>query len=229
MALVPPQKVAGGYPLGLTGATAATRYVGATASGAPASGTFAVGDFAIDQTGKVYICTVAGSPGTWTLASGTTPLFDAYACVVDQKTTATAGGTFTTGAWRTRDLNTERIDASGIVSVAANRITIVGARNYFVKVHAPAFNVARHGVKLVKDPAGTPVDALDTPQQTYSLTTQGFAYVQGNLVQAGDTVYEVQHQCGQTEASDGFGVESSSSVTNLVSTYTMVEIWRYPA
>lgn len=52
-------------PLGLTGATAATRYVGGTASGAPTSGTFAVGDFVIDRTGSIYICTAAGSPGTW--------------------------------------------------------------------------------------------------------------------------------------------------------------------
>lgn len=51
---------------GLTGATAASRYVGATSTGAPASGTFLVGDFVIDQTGKVYICTTAGTPGTWT-------------------------------------------------------------------------------------------------------------------------------------------------------------------
>ena len=50
---------------GQIGAQAASRYAGATASGAPASGTFAVGDFIIDQTGKVYVCTVAGTPGTW--------------------------------------------------------------------------------------------------------------------------------------------------------------------
>jgi hypothetical protein len=55
---------------GLTGATGATRYVGATASGAPASGTFAVGDFAVDQTGKTWVCTTAGSPGTWTQTGG---------------------------------------------------------------------------------------------------------------------------------------------------------------
>jgi hypothetical protein len=63
-----------GLPVGLTGATAATRYAGATASGAPASGTFAVGDFVIDQTGKLYICTVAGTPGTWTQTGGSSPL-----------------------------------------------------------------------------------------------------------------------------------------------------------
>lgn len=56
---------------GLTGATAASRYVGATASGAPASGTFVVGDFCIDQTGKTFVCTTLGSPGTWTQTGST--------------------------------------------------------------------------------------------------------------------------------------------------------------
>lgn len=55
---------------GLTGATAASRYVGATTSGAPTAGTFAVGDFVIDQTGKVWVCTTAGTPGTWTGVGG---------------------------------------------------------------------------------------------------------------------------------------------------------------
>ena len=50
---------------GIPGATAASRHAGATASGAPVSGTFAVGDYIVDQTGKFYVCTVAGTPGTW--------------------------------------------------------------------------------------------------------------------------------------------------------------------
>lgn len=45
---------------GLTGATAASRYVGATASGPPTSGSFTVGDFVIDQTGVVWIFTSSG-------------------------------------------------------------------------------------------------------------------------------------------------------------------------
>ena len=55
---------------GLTGASAASRYVGATTSGAPTTGTFAVGDFVIDQTGFVWVCTTAGTPGTWTKVGG---------------------------------------------------------------------------------------------------------------------------------------------------------------
>lgn len=59
-------------PSGLTGATAASRYVGATTSGAPtASSPFLKGDFVIDQTGFVWICTTAGSPGTWTSNAST--------------------------------------------------------------------------------------------------------------------------------------------------------------
>lgn len=73
MPVVPPSSRSGGLPLGLTGATAATRYVGATTGGAPASGTFAVGDFVIDQTGKVFVCTVAGTPGTWAQVGGGAP------------------------------------------------------------------------------------------------------------------------------------------------------------
>lgn len=50
---------------GLTGATAASRYVGATPIGPPATGTFVQGDFVIDQSGAIYVCTTGGSPGLW--------------------------------------------------------------------------------------------------------------------------------------------------------------------
>lgn len=50
---------------GLTGAVAATRFVGGTVSGAPVTGTFAVGDFVTSLDGNIYICTVAGTSGTW--------------------------------------------------------------------------------------------------------------------------------------------------------------------
>lgn len=55
---------------GPTGATAATRYAGGTVTGHPTSGTFAVGDYVIAQDGHVWICTVAGSPGTWVDSAG---------------------------------------------------------------------------------------------------------------------------------------------------------------
>jgi hypothetical protein len=61
-----PVQVAHRIQASLTGATAQTGFVGATTSGAPSSGTFLVGDWVIDQTGLIFICTTAGTPGTWT-------------------------------------------------------------------------------------------------------------------------------------------------------------------
>jgi len=52
-------------PSGLAGATASSRYVGATLTGSPASGAFVVGDFVIAQDGVIWVNVEAGSPGTW--------------------------------------------------------------------------------------------------------------------------------------------------------------------
>lgn len=66
-----------GSPLYLPGATQATRYVGGTTSGPPASGTFKVGDYVVDQSGTMWLCTVAGTPGTWVdLTSGRQLAYD---------------------------------------------------------------------------------------------------------------------------------------------------------
>lgn len=63
-----------GMPRALAGATAPTRYVGATASGPPSTGSFIVGDFVVDGNGVVWWCTTAGTPGAWTNAALTTPM-----------------------------------------------------------------------------------------------------------------------------------------------------------
>lgn len=57
-------------PTGLGNATAATRYVGGTASSAPTSGTFLVGDYVVTQNAKIFVCITAGSPGTWQQITG---------------------------------------------------------------------------------------------------------------------------------------------------------------
>lgn len=54
---------------GLTGAVSATRYAGGTADVAPTSGTFGAGDWVVSLTGKVWVCTVGGTPGTWVQAN----------------------------------------------------------------------------------------------------------------------------------------------------------------
>lgn len=365
---------------GLTGATAASRMAGATASGAPGSGTFAVGDFIVDQTGKIWICTTAGSPGTWTqvsgsgggggggggsgigaptvpdmfqqtnirgtgnkttsstsfvaidgtnlpalsmilsvgdvvrcmlagqvtsgsgsvafdfqvvqptlgttrvnnaaasgaavlggnqrdvttviatftaaeagahtfqtmwlVSSGTATLSNAtsglddtevlfsvekigaqltlpYVMVQDRKTQNTAGGTFTSGADRTRDLNTEVEDTHSIASLASNQITLpVGT--YRIHAIVPSHEVDRHQALLynVTDAAellrgssavSGAADASDCP-----------SFIVGRFTLTGTKALEIRHRCQTTHATNGLGLEANFS-TEI---YTSVQIWK---
>jgi hypothetical protein len=82
---------------GLTGATAAGRWVGTTVAGAPGAGTFLVGDFVNSHDGNFYQCTTAGSPGTWVTTGGSSsgdffPVFNVldFGAVGDGSTDDTA-------------------------------------------------------------------------------------------------------------------------------------------
>jgi hypothetical protein len=57
-------------PSGVGNATAATRFVGGTASVAPTTGTFQVGDYVVTQNAKIFVCITAGTPGTWSQIVG---------------------------------------------------------------------------------------------------------------------------------------------------------------
>ena len=50
---------------GITGSTTDIRVVGGTATGAPSTGAHLVGDIAVAVDGHIFICTSAGTPGTW--------------------------------------------------------------------------------------------------------------------------------------------------------------------
>jgi hypothetical protein len=83
-------------PTGVTGATATSKYVGATSSGHPTSGTHAVGDYTVDQTGSFWICTGAGTPGTWIQVVagsvvGGVPTLDSTAADIQPDGVQTAG------------------------------------------------------------------------------------------------------------------------------------------
>src|SRR6185503_4616539 len=65
----------------------------------------------------------------------------------DQKIQNTAGGTFTSGAWRTRTLNTEAADTGSYGTLASNQITLT-AGTYIIRASAPAYRVNSHILRL---------------------------------------------------------------------------------
>jgi len=144
-----------------------------------------------------------------------------YATIKDEKSSSTAGGTFTSGSYLQRDLNTlDDPDTIGI-TLSADRFTLP-AGEYFIRISAPAFDVQRHKAKLVRDPGGTPSDEIIGSSNVH-INGQDFnhVFVSGRVSVAVAVDFEVQHRCTLTQAADGFG---SPTTYGDVEVYTQVEI-----
>jgi len=128
----------------------------------------------------------------------------------EQQSSGTNGGNFTSGAWRTRVLNTEVADVGGHCSLSSNQFTL-DAGTYVIKATAPAFLVNQHQLKLynVSDSADV---ILGVNEYAYSNTTYGnavAAHLDGVFTIASSKTFELQHRCATTRNTDGFGIPTS--------------------
>ncbi len=163
--------------------------------------------------------TDAGISGTGISAGGK---FASYAIIVDEKAYNTGGGNFTTGDWRTRDLNTELADADGIVSISSNQFTLQ-AGTYLIKAACPTYYVQRHVAKLYNVTDSS--DAL-TGQTAFNTSgaAQTNAFIFGRVTIGAAKVFEIRHRCQVTYNTYGFGVEHGFSGNSSI--YTVVEIYK---
>lgn len=128
--------------------------------------------------------------------------------VQDQKASGTNGGTFTSGAWQTRDLNTILTNELG-VTLASNVITGLKAGIYEVEALAPAYAVDRHQARLY-DVTGAVVAVLGKSAITNAGTNVGNdAVVRGRFTLAATSNLRLEHRCQTTLATFGFGVAGS--------------------
>lgn len=140
-------------------------------------------------------------------------------------------GAFTSGAWRTRLLDTQVYDAYGLVLVVGQGSPAVGvnrfrlnAGTYVVEWSAPAFSVNKHQTRLynatdaVAIAYGTSAYSNDNnPSQTISDGVARFTI-------AANKDLEIQHQC-QTTNAQGLGVGSGFGSGNT-EVFSRVKIWR---
>ena len=192
-------------------------------SGVPDVISLAIGDVLtidIDQVavGASGLAVVIGVSGGGGGGSGT---LNDYICIQDQKTQNTPGGTFTSGAWLTRDLNTIQSDDGGHASVASNQITLA-AGTYTCRIVCPAYCVNENQAKLynVTDAADI---LLGTTHYTNATNyNAGYSFVQGKFTLAAQKVLEVRHRCGSTQATNGMGTLCNFGTE----VYTVAEFWR---
>lgn len=183
--------------------------------------TATVGSFYSDTTnGIIYTKNSgAGNTGWDTVTSSATN----YLLVTDTKSSGTDGGTFTNGAWRTRDLNTIDINRIAGVTLVSNQIVDLPAGKYKVKTIAPAYTVDGHKSRLRNITAGTTLKVGTTARASYADAYITNSFITGEFDLASTSTIELQHQAQSTGTTDGFGRASGFSEVEI---YSIVELWR---
>ena len=173
----------------------------------------------IGSTGQVL--TVAGGVPTWaTPSSGgfTTAIFH------DAKADTVAGGTFTSGAWRTRDLNTSQFNNITSCSLASNQITLP-AGSYQIWGFAPAFDVNRHQARFqnITD-TSTTILGMSSYTRAGANAQTGYASIQGAFTIAGTKTFEFQHRAETTGSNNGFGVSADLGSGEIYAQITISKV-----
>ena len=151
-------------------------------------------------------------------------MFPPFLHIQDQKPQGTNGGTFTSGAWWTRDLNTVLTNTIVGASLANNRITLPAGK-YYVEASAVAQWVNRNTTRLYDMTGTTLLEGLAV--QSYFVDTGNSsacypASLNGQFIISSESILELQHICQRTANDRGFGV--STNLTTEV--YSDIRIWR---
>ena len=164
--------------------------------------------------------TLAVASGATVTNSGTASgfgLFSSYAIIADHKSQNTNGGTFTAGAWRTRDLQTEVADPDGIVSISANAFTL-GAGTYFIRWHCPNYHTNDTQSRLYNSTDASEASIGWSIEGYYTSSSGG----SGRVTIAGSKAFTIEHRCSTTTATNGLGTASNFGTEQ----YTTVEIFK---
>ena len=173
--------------------------------------------------GQVLTSQGNSSAPTWATPSG--GLFASYAQVCDRKSSGSHGGSFASGDWRTRELNTEAFDPDGIVTLSSNQFTLQ-AGSYFINAMAPAQSVVNHQLRLrnITDSNNALFGFSAYASQSSGNATDDndYAFLKGRITLSGAKTFELQHRCNTTRNGAGFGQPSGYAEE----TYASVEIYK---
>lgn len=129
------------------------------------------------------------------------------------------GGTFSSGSWVTRVLNTVE-NPQTWASLASNQITL-NAGTYEIEAEAVGVGVTNHQAQLynISDSIVTLPGSSEFSSSTQASST--WSKISGNFTISSSKIFEIQHQCGTTNNTIGLGYGSSFGIDNI---YTIVKI-----
>lgn len=159
---------------------------------------------------------------TEVLEIGTTGIIaqQPYWNIVDQKANGTNGGTFTSGAWQTRDLNTT-IGSNTITgsSLSSNRFTLPsGTYRIFASATGGAVGLHKAILYNITDSSTTLIGTSELNTTANTNLTRSFISGIFNIVS--QKTFEIRHQCGVT------GIYGTACNFGVPEIYTQVELWK---
>jgi len=194
----------------------------------PLMGEYPVGARVVGGDGNLYQCLIANgidstvvdpvgdTTGTWKASAVS------YAKITETRASTLDGGSFASGAWRTRTLNTKDNDDDLIVTLAGWQLTLQAGK-YGVRASAPGYEVGGHKIRLRNITDGVTEIVGGSAYVNSTLNAMTHSFLSGEFAIASAKTFELQHYCQITDAS-GFGVDLDGGGENAV--YATIEIWR---
>tara|TARA_B100000282_G_scaffold48961_1_gene30829 strand:+ start:1141 stop:1773 length:633 start_codon:yes stop_codon:yes gene_type:complete len=148
--------------------------------------------------------------------------FASYAIIADVKSNTTNGGTFTTGDWRVRDLQTEVADADGIVSLSNNQFTLPQAGSYFIHARMPYMMVGFCKMKLYNVTDSSDVIQSEAGYSSTGVSANFYIDLKTRITIASSKAFDIRMAGQVTRSSYGYGYASQFGPE----TYTTVVIFK---
>ena len=143
--------------------------------------------------------------------------------VQDQKSAA-EGGTFNSGDWRTRTLNTILTNEITGASLSSNQITLPSG-TYYIHAFAPGYRVDRHQLRLFNLTDSSVVFYGSAEYNLAASLVSTRSSIFGRFTIAAQKVFEIQHRAETTQNTFGFGVSPDSGFGQN-GRYAEAQIWR---
>ena len=165
--------------------------------------------------------TLGGATTVTNISNVTNVTSSGIAVIRDEKASSTDGGTFTSGSWQQRDLNSLTGDVS-FVSLGTNDFTL-DSGIYVITATAPAYDVQDHQARIYNS---TSALSVAVGSMGFSNANGGAgANTESNLVTvvqvgASGETFRIEHRCSATVTTDGFGIGAPWGV----SVFTQVKI-----
>lgn len=157
-----------------------------------------------------------------TETSAVLPVYAPLLHVEQQEALAVDSGTFTSGAWQTRVLNTVVTNAIEGASLGSNQITLPAGK-YYIEASAPAYRVDQHRVRFRNITAASVIMYGQGEMNNTPAAVSTSALLTGEFTLAAEGVLELQHRCITTKTGNGFGVPFAFGDTEK---YAVVKVWK---